>query len=645
MQPWLQEKLDKLPTGPGVYLMKDRAGEIIYVGKAVNLRTRVRSYFSRGGSDNRAFIGLLDQVLGDLETFVVGTEKEALILENELVKRHKPRFNVRLRDDSNFICLRLDVRNDYPRLEVVRKIEKDGAHYFGPYSSASSIRETLRIINRYFQLRTCTDHVLKSRKRPCLLYQIDRCPGPCVYDVPKDAYHQSVRDAELFLEGKATELIDGLRARMMDAVAALRFEDAARLRDQLRAVERSLERQKVATTDLAEQDVVGFHREADRLLVYVLHVRRGRISGHQSFHFTGQEFPDAELLESFVNLHYSEQTFVPERVLLQIPIEGRESLEALLGERRGARVRVVVPQRGEKLALVQLAERNAREAFAERKRTREETDAILERLQRRLSLAHTPRRMECFDISHFQGSAIVASQVAATDGEADKSRYRRYRLRNVTSNDDFASMYEILRRRFERGLKDGDLPNLIVIDGGKGQLASALAAMKDAGVEGVDVVGLAKSRDLEVQDRDAQGARSPERIFLPNRKDPIVLPQTSPELFMLTRLRDEAHRFAITFQQRVMRRRGFHSALDGIPGVGETRQKAILRHFGSMTSVKAAGVEQLAEVDGVGPAMAERIHAALHGGQAPEAETDAVREASLEDAQVAPGSGVSGHQA
>lgn len=637
MQSWLQEKLDKLPTGPGVYLMKDKSGEIIYVGKAVNLRSRVRSYFQRGGSDTRAFIGLLDQLLGDLETFVVGTEKEALILENELVKRHKPRFNVRLRDDSNFICLRLDVRQDHPRLEVVRKIEKDGAHYFGPYSSATSIRETLRIINRYFQLRTCTDHVMRSRKRPCLLYQIERCPGPCVYDVPIDAYRESVRDAELFLEGKATELLDSVRARMQDAVTALRFEDAARLRDQLRAVERSLERQKVATTDLAEQDVVGFHREADRLLVYVLHVRRGRISGHQSFFFSGQEFPDEELLGSFVNLHYSEQTFVPERVLLQLPIEERESLEAVLSERRGGRVRVVVPQRGEKLALVQLAARNAKEAFADRKRTREETDAILERLQRRLSLSRTPRRMECFDISHFQGSAIVASQVAATEGEADKSRYRRYRLKNVTSNDDFASMYEILRRRFERGLRDQDLPDLIVIDGGKGQLASALAAMKDAGVEGVDVVGLAKSRDLEVQDRDETSARSPERVFLPNRKDPIVLPQTSPELFMLTRLRDEAHRFAITFQQRVMRRRGFNSALDGIPGVGEGRQKAILRHFGSMTAVKAAGVEQLAEVDGVGPAMAERIHAALHGADAQDADGDAVREASLEDAETAPG--------
>lgn len=634
MQPWLQEKLDALPAAPGVYLMKDREGAILYVGKAVNLRNRVRSYFTRSSSDTRAFISLLDDLLGDLEVFVVGNEKEALILENELVKRHKPRFNVRLRDDSNFICLRLDVRADYPRLEVVRRIVKDGAHYFGPYSSASSIRETLRIINRYFQLRTCTDHALRSRRRPCLLYQIDRCPAPCVFDVPREDYHRNVRDAELFLEGKAGELIDGLKARMQVAVGDLRFEDAARLRDQLRAIEKSLERQKVATSDLSDQDAIGFYREADRLLVYVLHVRNGRISGHQSFWFTGQEFPDAELIGSFANLYYDQETYVPERVLLPVEIEEIASLSALLTERRGRKVHVQVPQRGEKLALVQLAAKNAQQAFSDRRRTKEEQQHILERLQKKLNLSKLPRTMECFDISHFQGSAIVASQVASVDGEADKSRYRRYHLKDVTSNDDFASMYEILRRRFERGRDKGDLPDLIVIDGGRGQLASALAAMRDVGVEGVDVVGLAKSRDLDVSDRDEERAKSPERVFLPNRKDPIVLPQSSPELFMLTRLRDEAHRFAITFQQRVLRRRGFHSSLDGIPGVGENRQKALLRHFGSMNGVKAAGVEQLSEVPGIGPSIAERIHAFLHGGEGAEVREDAVREASLEDAGV-----------
>jgi excinuclease ABC subunit C len=631
MEAWLEAKLDALPTQPGVYLMKDKAGEIIYVGKAVNLRNRVRSYFTRTG-DTRAFVALLDQLLGDLETVLVSTEKEALLLENELIKRHKPRFNVQLRDDKAFICLRLDMGQDYPRLEVVRRIQKDGARYFGPFSNASSIRETLRLVNRYFQLRTCTDHVLHNRSRPCLLHQIGRCPAPCVLDVSREEYHRSVREVLLFLEGKGTELVEGLKGRMKGAASQLKFEEAARLRDQLQAIERSLERQKAVTTEFVDQDVFGFHREADRLLVYVLYVRQGRLNGGQAFPFSGQEFPDEELLGSFVNLYYGSESFVPEEVLLPLELEGRESLEEMLTEARGGRVRVLVPRRGDKHELVQLAARNAEQAFQERKRSREETQGILFRLKDRLSLRNLPRRMECFDISHFQGSAIVASQVAVTDGDADKGRYRRYHLKSVTSNDDFASMYEVLRRRFERGKREGDLPDLIVIDGGKGQLASAHAAMKDAGVEGVDLVGLAKARDLEVADRDSQSARSAERVFLLGRKDPVVLRQNSPELYMLTRMRDEAHRFAITFQQRVLRRRNFRSELEEVAGVGQTRKKALLRHFGSLKRVRDASVEELAAVDGVGSAVAERIWAHLHGDVEDEAE-DAVREASLEDAR------------
>ncbi|MCI0673268.1 MAG: excinuclease ABC subunit UvrC, partial [Myxococcaceae bacterium] len=379
--------------------------------------------------------------------------------------------------------------------------------------------------------------------------------APCVLDVPREEYHRSVREVLLFLEGKGTELLDGLKGRMRGAASQLKFEEAARLRDQLVAIDRSLERQKVAATDFVDRDVFGLAREADRLLVYVLWVRQGRLSGGQGFPFSGQEFPDEELLGSFVNLYYENDTFVPEEVLLPMEVEGQASLAEMLGEKRGAKVRVLVPKRAEKHELVELAARNAEQALQERKRSRDEKQGMLQRLKERLHLRNLPQRMECFDISHFQGSAVVASQVAVTDGETDKSRYRRYHLKSVTSNDDFAAMYEVLRRRFERGRREGSLPDLIVIDGGKGQLASAQAAMKDAGVEGVDLVGLAKSRDLEVADRDATSARSPERVFLPGRKDPVVLKQNSPELFLLTRMRDEAHRFAITFQQRVLRRR------------------------------------------------------------------------------------------
>lgn len=627
---WLEEKLGKLPTTPGVYIFKDKKGEVIYVGKAVNLRSRVRSYFTRG-TDERAFIPLLDRLLGDFETVVVNNEKEALLLENELIKKHQPRFNVLLKDDKNFICLRLDQHHPYPRIEVVRRFKNDGARYFGPYSSATSIRETLRIINRYFQLRTCSDHALENRKRPCLLHQIGRCPAPCVFDIPAEDYKKSVDEVVLFLEGKETELLDTLRSRMKSAAAELKFEEAARIRDQLIAIERSLERQKIAIVDPIDQDVFGLYREADRLLIYVLYVRQGRLTGGQSFPFSGQEFPDVELLGSFVNIYYANENFVPKEVLLPMEPDGVEALEELLSERKGEKVRILVPQRGEKMDLIRMAKKNAEQAFIDRQRTKEETLAIIDRIQQRLHLVNRPRLMECFDISHFQGSAIVASQVAVTDGEIDKARYRHYRIKTVKQNDDFASMYEVISRRLKRGLKDNDLPNLMVIDGGKGQLASALAALKDNGVTTVEVVGLAKSRDLETTDVSSE--KSPERIFLPNRKDPIVLPQTSPELYMLTRMRDEAHRFAITFQQKLMRRRSFISVLEDIPGVGEGRKKALLRHFGSLKRTKEATIEELAEI--VGPVLAERIHAHLHGTPVEQAETDddAVREASIEDAQ------------
>ncbi|HVE86600.1 MAG TPA: excinuclease ABC subunit UvrC [Myxococcales bacterium] len=646
----LDEKLAALPTEPGVYLMKDARGEVIYVGKAANLRSRVRSYFQDRTGDSRAFIPLLDRILGDIEVVLVGTEKEALLLENELIKKHQPRFNVKLRDDKNFICLRIDATHPYPRLEVVRRFKRDGARYFGPYASAASIRESMRIINRFFGLRTCSDHVLETRKRPCLLYQIGRCPAPCVLPIPPEQYRRSVEEVLLFLEGRADELTEALRARMRSAASGLRFEEAARVRDQLYAIERSLERQKIAHTEPVDQDVFGLYREGDRLLFYALYVRRGRITGGQAFPLSGQEFPTEELLPSFVNLYYDNDNVVPKEVLLPLGAEeaALEAMADLLTEKRGDKVRVLVPRRGDKLELVQMAARNAEAAFQDRKRSKEEVDAILEKLRDRLHLGRVPRRIECYDISHFQGATIVASQVATTDGELDKARYRRFRIKSVTSQDDFASMYEVISRRLRRGIKEEDLPDLIVIDGGKGQLASASAAMKDLGVEKLDVVGLAKSREVEVEAplvegsaRDAPAERSPERVFLVGKRDPVVLPQNSAELFMLTRLRDEAHRFAITYQQKLMRRRNFRSVLEDIPGVGEGRKKALLRHFGSLKRVRAAAIEELAAVEGVGAAVAERIHGFLHpdGVEEEGTEPDPVREASLEDAAFAEGGG------
>jgi excinuclease ABC subunit C len=637
----LEEKLEALPTGPGVYLMKDSRGEVIYVGKAINLRARVRSYFGRS-SDTRAFVPILEGLLGDVETVVVSNEKEALLLENELIKRHQPRFNVLLKDDKNYICLRLDHSQPYPRLEVVRRFQADGAQYFGPYASASSIRETLRIVNRYFQLRTCSDHALVNRRRPCLLYQIGRCPAPCVHPVGQPEYHRNVREVALFLEGKASELTGSLKVRMKESAKELRFEEAARLRDQLFAIERSLERQTVASSEPVDQDVFAHHREGDRFLVYVLYVRQGRLNGGQAFLFTGQEFPDAELLLSFVNLYYAQGNLVPDEVLLASLLEGEgEALSELLAERRGRRVRVLVPRRGERVRLLDMARANAAQAFVEQRRSLQETEDVLERLKEVLGLRRLPRKIECFDISHFQGSAVVGSAVAMTDGELDKARYRRFRVKLTRGQDDFASIHEVVGRRLRRGLGDGDLPDLLVIDGGKGQLAAAHAAMRDAGVTELDVVGLAKARELDTPDRESPVVRSPERVFVLSRRDPVVLRQNAPELFLLTRLRDEAHRFAIGYQQKLMRRRNFQSVLEDIPGVGAGRKRALLKHFGSLKRVRAASIEELAQVEGVSVGLAERIHGGLHATPArglPDAEAgaeDAVRQASLEDASAA----------
>src|SRR6266540_2158422 len=671
MDPALRETLADLPAEPGCYLMKDRSGEVVYVGKASSLRARVRQYFDAGGGDDRIFVPLLEDLLGDIEVIVTRSEKEAVLLENELIKKHHPRFNVRLRDDKDFIVLRLDERHPYPRLEVRRAREKrvPGARTFGPYSSASSIRETLRIVNRHFQLRTCTDHVFAHRKRPCILYQIDRCPAPCVYEVPPEEYRQSVEDAVEFLEGRETELVERLQARMDEAAGALRFEDAARLRDQLRAVERSLEKQRVLMADRADRDVVGLWREGPDLVVQVLSMRAGKLQDSRSYPFREQEFPDEEILSSFLSLYY-EQNAAPDEVLVPIEPAAVEALADVLGERRGKRVRILTPQRGAKADLLEVAARNAEQGFRSWHEKDERREKALEALVRTLHLARPPRWIECYDISTFQGAVAVGSGVSMKDGEPDKANYRRYKVKGVAGQDDFAMLHEVITRRLRRGIAEGQFPDLVVIDGGKGQLGAALAAAKDVGVSTspltgipgapfVEMVGLAKSRLVDaaalgttrvVGRRARRGraealadaaegaergfvselARSPERVFLPGRKDPVVLRQNSAELFLLARLRDEAHRFAITFHRKLRHERNFQSVLEEIPGVGEGRKRALLRHFGSLRRVKDATPEQIAEVEGFGPKQAQGVWEFFHreapaaGAEAPPPEAEPV---------------------
>jgi excinuclease ABC subunit C len=685
----LQEVLDRLPEQPGVYVMRDREGRVIYVGKARRLRARVRQYFS--GHDTRVFVPLLSRIVGDIETVVTANDKEALLLENNLIKEHRPRFNVKLRDDSNYLVLRLDPKAEWPRLELVRGIQKDGAQYFGPYHSAASARSTLRVVNRHFRLRTCTDYVLRTRKRPCLQHQIGRCPAPCVYDVDAGAYSDQVRDVGYFLSGRHRELVDGLRERMETRAADLDFEIAARLRDQLAAIETTLQSQQVVGTAALDQDAVGIYREGGQVEFVVLHLRQGRLLGSESFSETGMELPDPDVLASFVDAYYDKSPFVPDEVLLPLPIaeDDREPLAAVLRERKGRKVVVQTPDRGDRRKLTRMASRNAGSNFVTRRNRRQDTDAALGRLQARLGLSKLPRTIECFDVSHTQGDQAVASMVVFVDGAPERSRYRSFRIKGASArsaegdplaqgafqNDDFASMYEVLGRRFRRALQGDEeswgLPDLIVIDGGKGQLSRVIAAMGDLGIpvgaEGVDVVALAKERrgdigrgkealerlrarraekgadataepssdlgaadhaaeatpgraweDLVIEEAKAGAAATPdeidvkpERVFVPGAKEAIRLRAGSSERFLMERVRDEAHRFAIGHHRKRRGKKALRSALDEIEGVGPTLKRALVKHFGTVAAIRAADVEALAEVKGIGRALAERIRERL----------------------------------
>ncbi|MCH9685229.1 MAG: excinuclease ABC subunit UvrC [Deltaproteobacteria bacterium] len=666
-QEQLDECLGRLPDEPGVYMMRDRKGEVVYVGKARRLRARVRQYFN--GHDTRAFVPLLSQIVGDLETVVTENNKEALLLENNLIKEHRPRFNVKLRDDSNYLVIRLDPTQKWPRLELVRQIRQDGAQYFGPYHSASSARATLRVVNRHFQLRTCTDYVLERRRRACLQYQIERCPGPCVYDVDPESYGAQVHDVGLFLSGRHRELTNGLRARMKTAADELQFEVAARVRDQLSAIETTLTAQQVVGAATLDQDAIGMYREGGQVEFAVMHIRQGKLLGRESHSAKGLEHPDSEVLADFVSGYYAKAVFLPDEVLLPSPIAEDDAvpLAAWLREEKGRKVVVTTPERGDRRKLTRLAERNAASNFVTRRNRREDSDAALGRLRTRLKLSKLPRVIECYDVSHIQGSDTVASMVVFVDGVADKSRYRSFRIKGTGArddeatlrqgafqNDDFTSMYEVLGRRFRRALQvDEDdswaLPDLVVIDGGKGQLSRVVTAMSDlgiaVGVEGVDVVALAKERKRilghgraamrELKARREAGEQRryedivlaedtateqgqvevrPERVFVPGVKEPIRLKPGSSERYLMERIRDEAHRFAINHHRKRRGKRSLKSSLDDISGVGPALKRSLVKHFGSIASIRGATIEQLGEVKGVGPALAKRIRESLGGG-------------------------------
>ncbi|MGD8863102.1 MAG: excinuclease ABC subunit UvrC [Myxococcales bacterium] len=588
----IQHKLDRLPASPGVYVFRDRAGAPLYVGKASNLKNRVRSYFQAGSSDTRFFIDRLQHELGDVETFVAKSEKEAALLENGLIKEHQPRYNVKLRDDKEFLSLRLDESARWPRLEVVRRPKKDGAHYFGPYHSASAARSTLRLVNRHFRLRTCTDSEMRSRARPCLQHQIRRCPGPCVLEVDRDEYAEQVRNVALFLEGRHDELGDRLQRAMHDAAEGLRYELAATYRDQLRAVESTRQQQRVSLVTDVDQDVFGYFRQDDKAELAVLLARRGRVVGVRTFDLKQVTLPDDELVASFVGEYYRHGSFVPHEVLLPVPIEAAEGLEDLLSEQRGARVKVLRPQRGNKAQLLRMAMENAAHAYREKARAREDLEARLSRVQKRLGLPHPPRRFECIDVSHIGGQHTVAAIVAFADGAPDRKRYRNFHVKNVSGGDDYGAMREVLLRRFRRG-KSGEarwqLPDLLVVDGGKGQLNIALAALDEIGVTDLPLAALAKEKET------GRGERVVDRVYLPGRMNAIELREGGGDLMMLAHARDEAHRASNLLRDKVGRKRRLQSGLDAVPGVGPRTRATLLKALGSTRAIEQADAETLVD--------------------------------------------------
>jgi excinuclease ABC subunit C len=642
----LRAILRQLPTAPGVYLMKGADGRVLYVGKADSLRSRVRSYFgSKAGLDSRILRMTSD--VADIDYIVTDTISEAYLLEGNLIKEHRPRFNIRLRDDKTYPFVKITLGEDFPRIVRTRKLARDGSRYFGPYASASSVDETLKLLRKIFPFRTCNLDIPDGKRvleRPCLLYYINRCQGPCIQAIEKADYRATIDRVVDFLDGRQEGIAAELRSEMQDHSRALRYEQAAVARDKLRAVERTIEQQKVAAYSRAEQDVVGMAREEGEACLQLFVIRNGKMIGREHFIVEGaRDVTDAEVLASFLQQYYAAVERPPREVLVPMSPADAAGLAAFLADRRGSGVALHVPERGEKRRLVALATQNAVEALAKERAEwladAGKRDEALEQLAAALGLSRPPERIECYDMSNIQGTSAVGSMVVFVNGRPEPREYRRFRIRSGETPDDFRMMAEVLRRRFSRASRlrtetgalslaavgadeapeGGDedagdevesaasrraegwaLPDLVIVDGGKGQLSAAVGVMRDLELSEVPLAGLAKRF---------------EELYVSGRGDPIVLPRNSQGLYLVQRIRDEAHRFAITYHRAVRGKRALSSVFDEVEGIGPARKKALLKRFGSVRRIKEASVEEVAATPGVGPEVADRLkrHLAREG--------------------------------
>jgi len=597
------EQLKQLPPSPGVYLMKDAEGNILYVGKAANLHQRVRSYFSAVQKLSPKLERMVARV-DNLDFFVTNSEQEALILELNLIKRHRPRYNVRLKDDKTFPYLKIDINEDWPRVYITRRLKENGGRYFGPFASAKSVRQTLKVLKGIFPFRSCRKAITGTDQRPCLEYHIHHCLGPCIGVVSQEEYAEVIKQVVLFLEGKQEVVTQQLQSKMEKAAEALDFEKATLLRDQIQAIDRIIEGQRIATTVRGEQDVIALASDKDQAHVQVFFIRSNKLIGRESFVLQGVRSEEPKrIMTSFIKQFYTSTPHIPPLLLLQYPVEDEAIIEGWLQGKRGAKVHIQVPRRGNRKQLVGIVARNAEQGLEQLKLRRLATPgalaAALAEIKEKLRLPRLPSRMEGYDISNIQGAVAAGSMVVFEEGKPKPAHYRRFKIKTVSGADDYAMLQEVVKRRFRRSIESNAipstwaiLPDLILIDGGKGQLNSVLAAMSEVGASSVSAASLAKED---------------ERIFVPRRREPIILPRSSPGLQLLQRLRDEAHRFALSYHRKIRQRRSFASALDSIPGIGPKRKRALLKQFGSVQAIRKAPVEELATARGMNKNLAQKV--------------------------------------
>jgi len=596
----VHQLLNSLPPDPGVYLMKDERGRPIYIGKAKNLRNRVRSYYQARGTKNRPQLPYIIQQVNDLDYIVTQNAREALLIENSLIKKHKPKFNIQLKDDKNYASLRLDINDKFPRLTYTRKVLNDGALYFGPFASGDALRKTKRLIHKIFPLRDCTDGKFKRHsQRPCLNYFMKLCAGPCAGKVSEGEYGEVVEHAKMFLKGRIREMLKLLKESMNQASEELRFEDAAHYRDQICFLQQHPDVQGLISATRTDMDIVGYYREAQSVDFVVLFSRGGNIIDKSEFNFDNASWEDNEVLRQFLTQFYGVDRFIPKEILIPVGFEGSDIFSDWLSEKNGRKINIVVPKRGARLKSIKLARRNAEESFRRRFAEQQKELLLIQSIKNALFLSRGPEKIECFDISNIQGDLAVASMVKFQNGRPDKKRYKRFKIKTVIGANDYAMIYEVLLRRLKRADQElWELPDLILIDGGKGQLNIAQEVLSKIGfLEKVDLASIAKGREEGETDK----------IYIPGRKNPVSLSKTSGGLLLLMRIRDEAHRFAISYHKRLRTKKGLQSALDSVPGIGKRRKFLLLKHLGSISNIRKASVEEILSIPGMNRKIAQAL--------------------------------------